>query len=364
MHILMIAPEQFPLPGIGSVEICILSIAKQLIKNHQVTILCRRHPKHGVITQQGNLKIVRLPSGGPNRYISSVLRYIKGKKFDFIQIDNRPRYMARVKEAKPNTPVSLFLHSLTFVRKSPKVAAQLKKADVIIANSTSVRNHLNQRFPGNKDKIKMVYLGVDTERFKPPIPKERNRSRKKFNVGNSFVTLFAGRIIPRKGIPVLLKASSIARQKIINIKLIIAGGGKPAYVRKLKSLAKQLGVPTKFVGNVPHHRIHHLYRVGDCFVCPSQQHEAFGLVNIEAMSTGLPVIASRVGGIKEIIKHGKDGYLVNSYRNPASFASYIITISTNREKAREISWEGSRTVLQRFNWNQTAKKLVKLYKVF
>lgn len=361
MHILIIAPEQIPVPGSGSVEICILSIARQLAKHHKVTILSRKASKLGPISHIGNLKIVRVPAGSGKTYISSVLHYMSGKHYDFIQVDNRPHYMAKVKHAHPKTPVSLFLHSLTFVPKTSSVAASLRKADLIIANSTSLRNNLSGRFPSTKHKIRTVYLGVDTARFNPSSREIRKLSRKKYHLGDSFVIVFAGRVIPRKGVPVLIKAAHMVRSKVRGARLVIAGRGSASYIHKLKSQARSLNVPATFVGKVPHAKIHRVYQMADCFVCPSQKHESFGLVNVEAMSAGVPVVASKIGGIKEIISHGSNGYLVGNYKSPARFSHYITKIASHKEWAKKISRAGRQTVLRRFSWSQTAHNLASIY---
>jgi spore coat protein SA len=361
LHIVMIAPEQFPVPGSGSVEICILSIAKKLANHHKVTILSRRSPHHGRRSHMGNVTIVRVPARRKRTYVSSVLRYLKkNRRFDFIQVDNRPHYMAKVKKAFPNTPVSLFLHSLTFVPKTSRVAASLKLADLIIANSTSLKSKVSRRFSSQKQKIRTVYLCADTSRFKPPSQAERMRNRKRYRIGRSFAILFVGRVIPRKGLPVLIKATNIVRRKVRKARLIIVGGGRRSYIRKLKSQARRLKVPAIFLGKIPHKSIHHLYQAADCFVCPSQRHEAFGLVNVEAMSTGVPVVASNIGGIKEIIVHGRNGYLVKNYRRPASFSRYILKIANKKGKAGEMSRRGRQSVKRRFSWGRTASHLSRL----
>lgn len=361
LHIVMIAPEQFPVPGSGSVEICILSIAKKLANHHKVTILSRMSPHHVRRSQMGNVTVVRVPAKRKRTYLSSVLRYLKkNRRFDFIQVDNRPHYMAKVKKAFPNTPVSLFLHSLTFVPKTSRISASLKKADLIIANSTSLKSKVSLRFSSQKQKIRTVYLCADTSRFKPPSQAERMRNRKRYRIGRSFAILFVGRVIPRKGIPVLIKATNIVRRKVRKARVIIVGGGSRSYIRKLKSQARRLKVPATFLGKIPHKSIHRLYQAADCFVCPSQRHEAFGLVNVEAMSTGVPVVASNIGGIKEIINHGSNGYLVRNYRSPASFSRYILKIANKKGKAGEMSRRGRQSVKRRFSWGRTASHLSKL----
>ncbi len=360
MHILIVAPEQIPVPGSGSVEICILAIAKQLATNHQVTIVSRRTRSLANESHIGNINIVRVASGNAPTYISAVLRYMKGRTYDFIQVDNRPYYMALIKQAFPHTPVSLFLHSLTFVPHKPKISRHLRNADLIIANSHSLQQKLSSLFPHTAKKIRTVELGVDVSRFRPSISVEKRNIRKNFRLGNVFTILFVGRVIPQKGVPILIRASHLVR-KHTPVHLVVVGRARPSYLRKLKRQAQTLGVPMTYIGAIPHAKIHKIYRLADCFVCPSQKHEAFGLVNIEAMASGVPVIASRNGGIQEIVNHGHNGYLVNQYRKPKGFADYLLKLAQNRNLRENIGDNGRTDVLQHFTWKQTAAKLSALY---
>jgi spore coat protein SA len=362
MHILMIAPEQIPVPGGGSVEICMYSIAKELAKQHKVTILSRQYAGCKNISKIGKLTIVRVPSGSSSKYISSVLHYIKGKHYDFIQVDNRPYYMAKVKQALPHIPVSLFLHSLTFVPVTYGISSSLDKADVIIANSSSLKENLSRMFPKQKQKIHIVYLGVDVSRFKPATETEKSRSKSRYKLQNSFTILFSGRVIPRKGVSELIKAANIVHKHIPRTKLVITGSGKASYVKSLKMQAHRLRVPAIFTGRISYQKIHHMYRLADCFVCPSQRHEAFGLVNVEAMAAGVPVVASNIGGIKEVIKHGQNGFLVQNYKHPAQFAHFITLIGNNKKLAEELAVQGRKIAVKQFNWNLTAANLASVYK--
>jgi spore coat protein SA len=142
---------------------------------------------------------------------------------------------------------------------------------------------------------------------------------------------------------------------------LIAGSGKRSYLRQLEALARRLGVRVSFLGNIPHEDIHSLYQTADCFICPSQRHESFGLVNVEAMATGLPVIASRNGGIREIIDSGHNGYLVERYREPAPFAKRMLMIGRNPELAARIGLQGRSDALQMFEWQHTVELLENLY---
>jgi spore coat protein SA len=361
MHICIIAPEQFPVPGNGSVEICIWAIARRLARRHMVTVLSRKSPGLPDSAELEQVRIIRLTSGSPSRYLASVLKYLEKTSFDVIQIDNRPLLMAAVKHQQPLTPVLLYLHSLTFVPAERRIARSLAKADGIAANSRSLQLRISRRFPGLDKKLSVIPLGADLSRFIPAEEPERQRLRRLYRLPQVFTVLFVGRVIPRKGVPVLLQAMHILNKRLPS-HLIIAGRGKPPYIQRLKNLARRLGVSVSFVGNIAHEDIHSLYQMADCFVCPSQEHESFGLVNVEAMASGLPVIASNNGGIREIITSGHNGYLVDRYRQAAPFAKRLLMIGRNPAKAAKIGMQGRSDALRAFEWRHTTAQLEELYR--
>ncbi len=145
MKFLIIAPEYYPIPPVKgtSVETCIYHIAKRLAKQHYVTIISRQTSGYPNRSNFGKLTIIRVQGGERTHYLNCVINEIKGKKFDYIQIDNRPSFLKSIRELFPKTSISLFLHSLTFVT-PPKathraIRSQLKKANVIVANSASLK---------------------------------------------------------------------------------------------------------------------------------------------------------------------------------------------------------------------------------
>lgn len=331
-------------------------IAKRLARTHQVTIVSRKSKSRQHTTTHGNLKIIRVSSGSPQQYLTRALHAVRGHSFDYIQIDNRPRFIRSVKKAFPHTPISVFLHSTTFL--SPpmttraKAAKDLQHASAIIGNSRSLRAWIQQQFPSVHHKVHYVHLGVDVNHFKP--------THKKLNA--PFTILFAGRLIPRKGIPVLMKATQLVRANIPNVRLHIAGGSHHAkYKHSLQQLAATLGINVTFKGYVSRNQMPNFFRSGHCFVCPSQKHEAFGLVNVEAMASGIPTIASQIGGIPEIIQHQSSGLLIKNYRSPHAFAKAINRIATEPAFAARISKQGRKVACHKFSWQATARELNQLY---
>jgi spore coat protein SA len=348
----------------GSVEICIHAIARQLAKEHRVTVIGRRHPRLPNKQREGKLTFVRLPAAD---YADHVVKAVRSGHYDWIQVDNRPKLAARIKRELPFKRVSLFLHSLTFVSRpyvrESEASKLLAKPDLIVANSASLYEALSKRHPHVKSNIRKVLLGVDTERFRPASSGEKRKLRENHGTkGGAFTVLFVGRVIPRKGIPILLRAMRELRKGVPGARVVIAGGGRHGYIAKLKQQARRLGVPAVFTGLIAHRSIHRIYRLADVFVCPSQKHEAFGLVNIEAMASGVPVVASRIGGIGEAVKHERNGYLVDSYKNPKPFARYLELLAKQPELARELSDQARSDAVEKFGWSATAQHLVQLYR--
>ncbi|MFD2087643.1 glycosyltransferase family 4 protein [Brevibacillus brevis] len=360
MKIVIIAPEQIPVPPIlgGSVEITILAIAKELSKWHSVSIISRAHPRYPKYSVIDGVQIYRVPTGSPAKYLTHVKKILKKRRFDVLQIDNRPEFVRPIKSMFPKATVSLYLHSLTFVNfphtSRAETLAGLRKADLIITNSSSLESRLSARFPSMSRKIRVAWLGVDTSRFSPI---------QKTSYPRAFTLLFAGRLIPRKGVPILLQAAKLVNKQVAQpVKVMIAGGSSTSkYARQLQALSRKFGVHAEFLGTIPHCRIHRVFRKADLFICPSQKHESFGLVNVEAMSSGLPVVASKNGGIKEVIQHGRSGLLINQYKNPQAFADAICSLIMNRPLYLKMKQEARQIALEKFSWRATADRLNQIY---
>lgn len=368
MHIAIVAPEQSRIPAVsGSVGICISALAKQLAARHRVTIISPSYPGAPKRTALGRgLTIRRVAAGSIDAYLRGVLHVLQQTAPDVVQIDNRPVWVRPVKNQLPHTPVSLFLHSLSFVSPDKisrnEAAACLSCADLVIANSSSLKEELIGRFPGAAGRIHRVWLGVDTSRFRPA-PREKDPAGRAYRQNRDYTVLYSGRLVRGKGVPVLIRAVRLAAERTgRRIRLLLAGGAaRPAYATQLRRMAAREGVRAHFLGTIPHSRMPKIYRRADCLVCPSQKHEAFGLVNVEAMASGLPVIAANNGGIREVIRHGASGLLVKDYSRPEAYAAYIAKLMHAPDLNRKLIISGRLEVLRRFSWKAAADRLERLY---
>lgn len=374
MRILVIAPEQLPVPAIvgGSVETCIDQVFRRLaMRGHQITIISRSHPRlpRKGLASGGRIRHIRISANSKARYISQAMRATHSQAYDVIQVENRPTFIQPVRKHYPRTPMILSLHSLTFMSRLSRHRGNqvLRLVNGVTTVSRFVTSTMKRRFPTYKRKFFTSHQGVDTHLFRPHSPLNRARLRRAWSVSGTTNILFVGRTVPMKGLHTLVKAMARIPKRRKPLRLIIAGASWPGkkyhspYIRKVKRLAQQLHIRLTFTGYIPPARIHQIYQLADIFVCPTKYREGVPLVNSEAMASGIPVIASRRGGIPEMIQHEHNGLLVSDFNNPSAFTRAISRILGNRALSRRLTTNGRKRVVQKFSWSAAAKRLENRY---
>ncbi len=230
-------------------------------------------------------------------------------------------------------------------------------ADRIICASESEKGTLVDLYGVSIDRVSSIPCGVDTERFRP-MRRSLVRSRLELPVEESLV-LFVGRIEPLKGIDVLLRAVS-TMNGIFRL-LVVGGDGKEADRQAaLWALVGELGIGDRvsFMNAVPHDDLPLYYNAADVCVVPSH-YESFGLVALEAMACGVPVVASRVGGLRETVQDGLTGYLVPR-SCPQPFAERLELLLGDVGLRRRLGRE-ARIAAERFRWSEVATQVEDVY---
>ncbi len=225
----------------------------------------------------------------------------------------------------------------------------------IIAVSQAVKNRFNWL---KKVKVKVIYNGVDTERFS--LGPTQDDVRKKFNLDNEDIVIgTVGRLSPEKGFEFLISAMEDMTKVYPQTRVLIAGNGNEEYRLSLHAKVNGLRLSSNiiFIGfckDIPE-----ILRCVDIFCLPSLT-EGFNRTILEAMACGLPVVATSVGGNIEIVQDRVNGLLVPS-GNSERLAAAITELVNDREKARTMGLEGRRLVEKNFSIEKNVKRIEKLY---
>jgi D-inositol-3-phosphate glycosyltransferase len=240
-------------------------------------------------------------------------------------------------------------------------------ADVLIAATPIEEEQLVRLYDADPPRIRVISPGVDTERFHP-IPPAYAKER----IGlcpDCCIILFVGRIEPLKGIDNLLQAIArvVAKRPELREELRVPViGGDPNRVRdddemvRLRELKEDLGIDdvVMFLGARDQDMLQYYYSAAEMVVMPSD-YESFGMVALEAMACGTPVIASDVGGLAVLVRHGRTGYRVPA-RDPAALAAKITRLLTNEGLRRRI---GQRAACwaESYAWPRITDQIERLY---
>lgn len=232
----------------------------------------------------------------------------------------------------------------------------LNAADKIIAISNATKDYV-LRLGAKPEKVKVIYNGVDLARFRA-INGKRQEMRKKLCIpSNAVVILTVRRLVYKNGIDTLLDCAKIAVNKNPNIVFLVVGKGPD--LESVRMQIAQLGIQDKFrlAGFVSDADLPSYYNVGDLFVLPSKSGEGLPLVALEAMACGLPVVATDVGGIKEILLEDY-GKLVPP-NQPELLADEVLEFAAVDFSSRK--GELRARIEERFSWESNVERLSRLY---
>jgi D-inositol-3-phosphate glycosyltransferase len=241
------------------------------------------------------------------------------------------------------------------IREEKRVIAT---ADRIIAFTAEERNNLVNLYGSRPEKVHVIPGGVDLNFF---YPMDKEKARRELHLeGYSRVLLFAGRIQPIKGLDLLLHAlTQLPNGR--SMRLVVSGNAdKTDEMVRLNSLVSKLGIEKKveFIGTVEHKKMPLYYNAADICVVPSY-HESFGLVAVESLASGTPVVASRVGGLATTVKDGETGYLMDEHSAEAIAMHLCLLMSEN--EIRESMAKAARPSVTKYDWSNVARMVLRTY---
>jgi D-inositol-3-phosphate glycosyltransferase len=245
----------------------------------------------------------------------------------------------------------------------------MRSADRIIASTQSEKNQLETLYDLNPQKISVIPPGVNVHHFYP-IPQDEAKGAIGISAADR-MALFVGRIEPLKGVDTLIRAMAHVKENCVSFRCphyLVIIGGEPngesedttAEMERLQSLCKTLGLDeiVVFLGKRDQNTLPYYYSAAEVVVVPSY-YESFGMVALEAMACGTPVIASRVGGLAHLVKDGETGYFVPA-QNPSALSEKLRHIFVNHDLRAEL---GSRAAdyAKQFSWEWVTEEMMGVY---
>ncbi len=226
----------------------------------------------------------------------------------------------------------------------------------VICCSDYMRDHVHAIFGVPWDKIRVVRNGVDASRFQGGAPPDY---RSRHAADDEKIVFFVGRLVREKGVQLLIEAAPKILHYHPRTKFVIAGSGdRGGHMARVA----ELGIAHAFYfrGFIPDEELPWLYQIADVAVFPSL-HEPFGIVALEAMAAGTPLVVSDVGGLSSIVRHGDNGFKCYP-DNPDSLGSQVLHVLLAPDHARECAERAGREVREHYNWDLLAGQTIDVYR--
>ena len=370
----------------GGMNVYMRELSRQLCRRaHTMDIFTRRTDPDSpqVVEIDGRTRVIQIDAGPHDARKASLQRTLpefrrgvirfqeeQGRSYDLVHSHYwLSGWVGQALKARWNVPHVIMFHTLAEAKNRAhlsehepeyRIAGErlvAQGADRVICGSQGERRLLIEQYGVSPARAVQVPCGVDTEHFRP-MP--RGRARRRLGLApDEPVVLYVGRIEPLKGIDILLRAAAETEARF---RLLVVGGDGKDERRKaeLRRLADELGIGGRvvFQDAVPHAELPFYYNAADICAVPSY-YESFGLVALEAMACGVPVVASRVGGLMETVQHGETGYLV-PWRCPKPFAERLELLLDNESLRRSLG-RMARVAVERFRWAEVATRVEEVY---
>ncbi|MFL5732113.1 MAG: glycosyltransferase family 4 protein [Chloroflexia bacterium] len=253
--------------------------------------------------------------------------------------------------------------STAYALSRPLLRRFFDRLDGRIAVSAAAFEYVSQYFGGDYE---IIPNGVDARRFDRPMEPVPSMA------GVRPTILFVGRFEEqRKGLRWLLQALPLVELYFPDLRLVVAGGGDPDevadwlplrdYTQPGRTIFRSAGsaMEVEFAGFVSDDELPRYYQSCDIFCAPSVGGESFGVVLLEAMAAGAPIVASRIQGYSGVMTHGREGFLTEP-KNPAAIATGLVRLLSDTELRHQMGQAGKRTAMQ-YDWPSVAGRVLAFY---
>lgn len=337
-------------------------------KNYEVLLVTMHKPNLDRLHPSVKVEILPFKKGyGYYLNVWPLRSVLRKYSPDFLHVHYASGYgtLSRLARFKP-TVLSVWGSDVYLFPKKGNLNREILKRnlnDVKLITSTSydMKRETEKYLKSNKE-IHIVPFGIDTQLFNVNKNHATDRTEKYFHIG------IAKKLEEVYGINYLIHATSELRKNLKkqgyssiadSLKLTIIGDGSQKGA--LEVLVKQLDLERQvdFIGNIPNIEIPNYLNTFDVFCVPSLS-ESFGVAALEASACGVPVIASNVGGLPEVVMHGKTGYLVEA-KNSEELSKRLLDLALNPELRKKFGMCGREFVVSKYSWQESVEKMLEVY---
>ena len=364
MKIAMVSPYDFTWPG--GVTIHVSQLSRELERSgHEVQVLAPHSPSRECQDQDLLVPLGRsvpLPSNGSIARVSLSLwlarrirSLLEREQYDIIHLHEpmAPILPLTVLEYSNTVNVGTF-HACRnrqhlYKMSRPVIKRWRSRLHGSIAVSPAALRYVSGAFPG---EYEIIPNGIDVDHFS-----QRAAPWPQYQDGKTNI-IFVGRLEKRKGLRYLLEAFGQLKWDMPNLRLLVVGPGNPDK-DSYHVLSSQNLQDVEFVGRVPYEDLPRYYASADIFCSPATGGESFGIVLLEAMAAGKPVVASDIEGYRGVMQHGQQGLHFQN-KNVESLSTQLETLLRNSEQRRAMGERG-RATAQRYRWQLVARKVEQYY---
>ncbi len=233
------------------------------------------------------------------------------------------------------------------------------EADRVIVCSQSMKNEICGHFNLPLDKVDVIPNAIDPTKYQTSV--DRGSVRQRYGVGyGEKLILCVGRLVPQKGIEYFIRAIPSIAKRYPEAKFIIVGEGWSRDILEAEAQSSGHGKKIRFTGFASDQEVIYLMTSADVLVVPTV-YEPFGIVALEGMATGVPVVTSKVGGLSEVIEHDRTGLFVYP-RSPESIAWGIDQVLSDPDHAKWLTENAKEKLHKAYSWEAVAMKTVEVYR--